>query len=231
VIGLALFILYWAIFVYSVVLHEVAHGYVALRLGDPTAQRAGRITLDPIPHIDPLQSILLPLVLFVATQGAFVFGGAKPVPVNPYNYRNMRAGIIMDSAAGPLTNLLLGMFFAILLTISRAIAGGGLPATGRLFACCMMINVFLAAFNMLPIPPLDGSHVLSTLLPHGLREAYERLRSLGYLLLFGLLMLPVTSDLIYGALGAAVRGFMLLMGVRDLPQGAFNPMSLLRDDT
>jgi Zn-dependent protease len=123
------------------------------------------------------------------------------------------------------------MFFAILLTISRAIAGGGLPATGRLFACCMMINVFLAAFNMLPIPPLDGSHVLSTLLPHGLREAYERLRSLGYLLLFGLLMLPVTSDLIYGALGAAVRGFMLLMGVRDLPQGAFNPMSLLRDDT
>ncbi len=224
-LGLIFFILYWVVFLFSIVLHEIAHGWVAFRLGDPTAYREGRLTLNPLKHIDPFMSIAMPLILFIGSGGAFVFGGAKPVPVNPYNYRNIKIGTIMDAAAGPLTNLLLAVFFALGLTLSRLAAGGEVTATAVFFSCCMMINVFLAAFNLLPIPPLDGSHVLEALLPRALAEAYGKLRHLGFTLLILLLVFPFTGGFIFTAIRTVVRLFLALMGIS--PDTPMNPMRLL----
>jgi Zn-dependent protease len=181
-LGLAFFILYWVVFVYSIVLHELAHGWVAFKLGDPTAMKAGRLSLNPIRHIDPFFSILMPILFFIST--GVPFGGAKPVPVNPYLYKNMRWGSMLDAAAGPLTNLLIACFCAVGLTISRITAGteqyADLRLTGQFFGACLLFNVFIAAFNMLPVPPLDGSHVLGALLPRSLSAGWEKLRALGW---------------------------------------------------
>jgi Zn-dependent protease len=223
-LGVAFFVLYWVVFVYSVVLHEVAHGYVAFRLGDTTAYKEGRITLDPFNHIDPFRSILMPLILFIGSRGAFIFGGAKPVPVNPYMYKNMRTGIITDAAAGPLTNVLLAMIFAVAFKIS-VIAAGEIKLTGQFLACCMMINIFLAIFNLLPVPPLDGSHILQAVLPRALAEAYEKLRYLGFMLIIFVLIVPVTRDAVGLVIGKGTILFLRLMGITELPN--YNPMGLL----
>ncbi len=223
-LGLIFFILYWVVFLFSIVLHEIAHGWVAFRLGDPTAYREGRLTLNPIKHIDPFMSIIMPLMLFIGS--GFVFGGAKPVPVNPYNYKNIKVGTILVAAAGPLTNLLLAVLFGLGLTLSRLAAGGDITATAVFFSCCMMINVFLAAFNLLPIPPLDGSHVLEALLPRALAEAYGKLRHLGFMLLILLLVFPFTGGLIFTAIHTVVKLFLALMGIS--PDTPMNPMALLK---
>lgn len=224
-LGLIFFILYWVVFLFSIVLHEIAHGWVAFRMGDPTAYREGRLTLNPIKHIDPFMSIAMPLILFIGSGGAFIFGGAKPVPVNPYNYKNLKVGTLLVAAVGPLTNLLLAVLFALGLTLSRLAADGEIQITAIFFSCCMMINVLLAAFNLLPIPPLDGSHVLEALLPRALAEAYGKLRHMGFMLLILLLVFPFTSSLIFGAIHAVVRLFLTLMGISDIP--AMSPMKLL----
>jgi len=145
----------------AIVFHEVAHGYVALRLGDPTAQLAGRLTLNPIKHIDLWGTILLPAMLLIVSRGQFAFGWAKPVPVNYYNLRYGKYGPVLVALAGPLTNLLLLIFFATLIRLSPA--GTALP---MLFAQIAMINGFLMLFNLIPIPPLDGSKVLYVFLEH-----------------------------------------------------------------
>ncbi len=225
--GLAFFVLYWVVFVYSIVLHEVAHGWVAFRLGDPTAYKAGRLTLDPIKHIDPIQSIIMPLVLFIGSGGTFIFGGAKPVPVNPYMYKNMRAGTIMDAAAGPITNLLIAVFFGLGVKVSLILSGGVIMPTAVFLSCCMMINVFLAAFNLLPIPPLDGSHILESLLPRSMAEAFGKLRYMGFTLLVIMLVMPPTRRLIYGAMFYITVAFLGLMGIGDPP--GWNPMELLKN--
>lgn len=147
-------ILEFAILIYSVILHEIAHGWVADKLGDPTARLKGRLTLNPIPHIDPMMTILLPLVL-VLTGSPIIFGAAKPVLIDPYNFRDPKKDIALTSAAGPITNILIALFFAILARI--------LPLDIFLYGA--YINVFLAIFNLLPIPPLDGFKVIGGILP------------------------------------------------------------------
>lgn len=161
------------VLIISVILHEVAHGYMANYLGDPTARLAGRLTLNPISHIDFVGSILLP-VLLVATNSPFLIGYAKPVPYNPYNLKG-KWGETLVAAAGPGTNLLLAVIFALLIrTASVAMTDQMLTA----FATIVYINLLLALFNLIPIPPLDGSKVLSGLL--GTRtvvgRAYESFR-------------------------------------------------------
>ena len=157
------------------VIHEVAHGYAALQFGDSTARYAGRLTLNPIAHIDWFGSVLLPLLLVLSHAG-FVIGWAKPVPVNPYNFSHRRLGEGVVAAAGPLANLLLALCFGLLIRfIGPTLA---LPASFiDLAAIVVITNIVLAVFNLLPLPPLDGSKILFTILPNRfsrLRDGLER---------------------------------------------------------
>lgn len=145
----------------SVVLHEVSHGYAAYYLGDPTAKLAGRLTLNPIKHLDPVGSVLIPLLTY--TTGGFIFGWAKPVPYNPYNLRSRYGGAYVASA-GPLSNLVVAAVFAGLIRFSAVL---GLPPTFiELSALVVLLNLILAVFNLIPVPPLDGSKILFSLLPY-----------------------------------------------------------------
>lgn len=164
-------IVYLVVLIFSVILHEIAHGYMANYLGDPTARLAGRLTLNPIPHIDPIGSILLPLILKL-TGSPILIGYAKPVPYNPYNLRG-RYGEAMVAAAGPGTNILLALIFGLIIRFGY---GSLEPALLEVFSIIVLINIVLAVFNLIPIPPLDGSKVLSTLLPGALGRAYDNFR-------------------------------------------------------
>ena len=190
------FLLLIPVLLFSVVVHEVAHAWQALREGDPTARDLGRITLNPLPHLDLMGSFLVPLVLFLLP-GDFLFGWAKPVPVNPRNYRNPRAGDIRVSLAGIVSNLLLVAAFALALAVIVRLPGpgsadGGLGgAAGIMLTYGVVINLILAWFNLLPIPPLDGSHVLYHLLPRPLAARYREMGRYGVTLVFlTLILLP-----------------------------------------
>ena len=178
------------VLMFSVLVHEVAHGYVALLNGDPTARMLGRITLNPGPHIDPIGTILLPALLLLS-HSSMLFGWAKPVPVNPLNYRNYRWGEITVSAAGPLSNLALAVFFAFLLRL-----GGGNLGISILAEYGVSINIILALVNLIPIPPLDGSHILAMLLPRDLARLYAHLEPVGFILLLILFYTHILTALI-----------------------------------
>jgi Zn-dependent protease len=185
--GLIFSILTWIVpLVIAIVLHEIAHGWVANAFGDPTARRAGRLSLNPVRHVDPIGTVALPLVL--AISGAPLFGWAKPVPVTPSLLRNPRWHGVLVSAAGPGINLVLAMFAAFAYGIAVTSLDGRQPGVFQLFVIAnlfnfMTINLFLAVFNMLPVPPLDGGHVVAGLLPPSLGARYERLGRLGIVLL------------------------------------------------
>ncbi len=158
------------IFIFSVIIHEVSHGYAAYLQGDNTAKFQGRLTLNPIPHIDLFGSILLPLVL-VLSGSSMVVGWAKPVPFNPYNLRNQRWGEAIVALAGPLSNICLAVFFGLLIRL------GVFTSLLSPFIYIVLINLLLATFNLVPIPPLDGSKILFSIFPNsllGLREFLEK---------------------------------------------------------
>ena len=176
------------------VAHEYAHGYAALRQGDPTAYMLGRLTFNPIKHIDPWMTVALPLLLGLSTGGRLVFGGAKPVPVNPRNYRNYRRGDIIVSLAGIATNLGLAVICWLLVMGLWAVAQA-LPAAGqtvgllqRMMLWGVWLNLLLACFNLIPIPPLDGSHVLYHFLPPAMGAQFRALSQYGFLLLLMLML-------------------------------------------
>ena len=151
------------VLLFSAVLHEIAHGYMAERLGDDTARRAGRLTLNPIVHLDPFGSILMPLLLLWASGGSFFFAAAKPVPYNPNNLKDPRSGAAKIALAGPATNFFLALVFGAVLRIGITFS---LPESFlALIALIVYINIILGVFNLVPIPPLDGSRVLFALLP------------------------------------------------------------------
>ncbi len=184
------------VLIMSVVIHEVAHGVVAYSLGDPTAKQAGRLTLNPISHLDPFGSFLLPVMLYVMTTGSFVFGWAKPVPYNPYNLRGGKWGPVCVALAGPATNLTLAIIFGVLVQIGGATFSSTFIG---LASVVVVINVLLAFFNLLPIPPLDGSKLLFALFPRHaifLEEFFARyqLFVLIFILFFGwrLIQFPVS---------------------------------------
>lgn len=152
-----------AVLLFSAILHEIAHGYEAEHLGDDTARRAGRLTLNPIPHLDPFGSVLLPILLYVGTGGAFFFAAAKPVPVNPNNLRDHRWGFAKVALAGPATNFLLAIIFGLAIRIFSV-----MPVPDvfiELLGIVVLVNLVLGLFNLVPIPPLDGSRVLFAFLP------------------------------------------------------------------
>lgn len=187
------------VLIFSVVLHEVAHGWVARAQGDPTAAMLGRLTLNPVPHLDLFGSLLVPGML--ALTGAPILGWAKPVPVNPRNYRDYKRGDILVSLAGVAVNLLLAVVFALLMVvfawIARAAPGAGdwLLTLGAMARFGIRINLVLMLFNLLPIPPLDGSHVFYHLLPPALAVRYRALGQYGMLILFALLFVGGLSFL------------------------------------
>jgi len=180
---------------FAVIAHEVAHGYVAWRCGDPTAKLAGRLTLNPLPHIDLFGTIVFPLVLLL-TNAPFLIGWAKPVPVNPYNFRNPSRDHLLVSLAGVSTNMLLAVACTMLLGIIVRISGSADGALGIMLQYGIVINVILAVFNIMPIPPLDGSWVLYHLLPGSLAENYRRLFPYGFIILIVLLMTGVLGRMI-----------------------------------
>lgn len=182
-----------AVLIMSVVVHEVAHAWQARREGDNTADRLGRITLNPIPHLDPIGSIILPGLL--AWQGGMIFGWAKPVPVNPMNYRQYVAGDIRVSMAGIVSNIglaVLATLAAAFMVKLRSVVGSVGGTTDVIIMTCdyaIYINLTLAFFNLIPIPPLDGSHVLAHALPGGLADRYRQAGQYGLFIVMALLFL------------------------------------------
>lgn len=166
-----------AVLLFSIIIHEVAHGYVALLNGDPTARMLGRLTLNPVPHIDPVGTVLLPALLLLSHAG-ILFGWARPVPVNSRNFRSYGWGELTVSAAGPLSNLALAAVCAALLRL-----GGANLGLLTLASYGVQINIILALFNLFPIPPLDGSHILAILLPPELARLYRYLEPVGFILI------------------------------------------------
>ena len=189
------------ILIFSVVIHEVSHGYAALALGDRTAQYAGRLTLNPLKHIDPFGSLILPL--FTAILGGPVFGWAKPVPYNVYNLRSQKWGPAIVGAAGPAANLSLAVIFGLVVRLSSslpaAISGEFVNNFISIAAAISLLNLVLALFNLVPIPPLDGSKVLFAVLPYKWRHietAFERYGFIGLLIFiffFAQLLVPIIS--------------------------------------
>jgi len=178
----------------SVILHEVAHGWVAYRLGDPTAKLAGRLTLNPLAHIDLTGTILLPLLL-ILLRAPFIIGWAKPVPINPLYFRRPYQGMMLVGAAGPLTNLALaGAATALWYPLHQLPAMPGLILEG--LGALILINIILAAFNLIPIPPLDGSRVLAYFLPPRGRMMLHRLEPFGFLGVLAVLLLLQWGDVL-----------------------------------
>jgi len=178
-----------AILVFSAIFHEVAHGYAAERFGDPTARLAGRLTLNPKKHIDPLMSILLPLML-ILSGSPVIFGAAKPVPIDPFNLKEGRKDIALVALSGPLTNVIIAVLGAVIIHATSAFLSPLSPIQNILFTI-VNLNLLLAIFNLLPIPPLDGSKVFALLLPQDMANAYLSLSSIGFFIIFFLLLFPV----------------------------------------
>ncbi len=208
------FLLILPILLISVIVHEVAHGYTALRLGDPTAKQAGRLTANPIPHIDLVGSILVPL-LSVIVAGRVFIAWAKPVPVNPANFQNFRRDDILVSVMGPASNIALAFVFSIITGLVLMVSPGDPTGATEFFVRIMLngiyLNVILAIFNMLPIPPIDGSHILASLLPQQLGDNYRRIGFLGIFIVLLLLNNPTFRGIFMSIIEAVVTPFIIIV--------------------
>ncbi|MGH9162320.1 MAG: site-2 protease family protein [Vicinamibacteraceae bacterium] len=178
----------------SLTIHEMAHAWTADRLGDPTARLLGRISFNPVVHLDPIGSLLLPLIALVT--GAPLIGWAKPVPVRVDRLRRGRRDFLWVAAAGPISNIGLAVVASVLLRLFVDPAASGVGLLAMLLVQAVHVNLILAVFNMLPIPPLDGGNVLGALLPDGVASQFDRVRPYGVFILYGLLLLNVLELII-----------------------------------
>jgi len=189
VTSLLSYVVEFAIVFPAIILHEISHGYVAYLLGDETAKRAGRLSLNPIRHVDPIGTVVLPATMLILTNGAYFFGWAKPVPINPWAFKNQREGMLLTGIAGPVTNIVLAALAGLLFRVagpwltSLAIAGLSLADVVLFFS---RANLVLAFFNLVPIPPLDGSRVVQYFLPDRLRDVYHSFERYGFMVLIGI---------------------------------------------
>jgi len=190
----------------AITVHEAAHGYVARHYGDLTAWQLGRITLNPLRHIDPIGTVLVPALLYWSTGGAFLFGWAKPVPVNFGRLHNPKRDMLWVAAAGPFVNLLMALGWALILKLALAAADTGL---GELLAAMakggITVNAVLMLLNLLPIPPLDGGRIAVSLLPHRLAWKFAQLERFGFIILLVLLFTHVLDKILDPLLGGFLR--------------------------
>jgi Zn-dependent protease len=186
----------------AITFHELSHGFVANRLGDPTARMMGRLTLNPIAHIDPIGTILMPIMLIIFTNGQFVFGYAKPVPINPMNFKNPKRDMAISAAAGPIMNILLSIgsmivlrFIIVPLSVvsPESISSTILTPLLMIFRSSVVVNVVLAVFNMIPIPPLDGGRVLTGFLPYKQAVTFSKIEPYGFLIVIFLIATGIAN--------------------------------------
>jgi len=205
-------ILMMAGLIFSVVVHEQMHARVAYWLGDPTGKDNNRFSWNPIHHLDPIQSLLLPLFLFLTTKGRFSYGGAKPCPINPNHFQNPGLGMCLSAAAGPLSNYalaLIGFSVCVLLyrTVPSAVmAEGYLTPNGYFLVSFVITNAFLGSFNLLPIPPLDGSRVLHYFSPRDVQVVLDAIEPFGLFVAMGLVYLGA-AQVIYPVIHLVYRAF------------------------
>lgn len=197
----------------SMTLHELMHGFVAYKLGDDTAKLSGRLTLNPLKHLDPVYSVILPLVMFLL--GGTVFGGAKPVPVNSSKLKGKEWGMALVAIAGPLTNIVLA-FIAFMI---RFLLVGGLGGINEIvdliLSYSVMVNLGFAVFNILPIPPLDGSRVLYAIAPDGFRNVMNKMEMFGVWIVYGLIVVfgSAFSTIISGGVNGILQFFYWIVGL------------------
>jgi Zn-dependent protease len=208
------------ILLFSVVIHEVAHGWMALRLGDTTARDLGRLTLNPIPHIDPVGSILIPL-LSLAVAGRVFIAWAKPVPINPANFSHYRRDDILVSVVGPLSNIFIALCCTVIFIVIQKLAPGvdqtspfvseAITFFRKMFYGGIVLNIVLAVFNLIPVPPLDGSHVVASLLPAELSARYRRLGFFGIFIVLLLVRWQPFASLFSYVIGTLMFPFDMLI--------------------
>lgn len=193
------------VLLFSVIVHEVMHGLVALKFGDDTAANAGRLTLNPIPHIDPVGTILLPALL-ILSGSPILFGWAKPVPVNPLRLNNPKRDMMYVGISGPIANFLVAVFASICLWLIRSFKM--FVFVIPIFQYLLAINIILALFNLVPVPPLDGSRIITGLLPDTLSYKYEKLTPFGFLIILFLL----SSGLLWSVIGPIINFLVHWLG-------------------
>lgn len=191
------------LFFLAVVIHEFAHAFVANKLGDQTAQRMGRLTLNPLAHIDPFGTVLLPLML-IFMHSPVLFGYAKPVPVNFRNLKNPKRDMIWVASAGPAANLILATLISIIIRMELFSSGG----MNQILVSMLILNVVLAVFNLLPLPPLDGSRILMGFLPMPWAMRYASLERYGIFILFALLYMGIVDHFVLPVAASIIRGLM-----------------------
>lgn len=211
------------IIILSAVLHEYMHGYFAYKMGDPTAYLEGRLTLNPIAHLSLFMSIILPITLFIFSGGRFIFGGAKPVPINAMYFRNPSKGLMISAAVGPLTNIAIALLFAFL---SRFISNHLNPHTLDTFIIVqiIIINMILGIFNLIPIPPLDGSRILRHFLPIQGKEILDRIEPFGFFVimllffggLFSIIIAPIMKPMVIVLIILAGKDTMIGMILQEI---------------
>jgi len=186
----------------SITIHECAHGFVAYKLGDPTPKDAGRLTLNPLVHIDPFGTIILPILLFMLSRGTFSFGYAKPIPINYFHFKNPKKDILWVGAAGPAANFCLVLILTFLIKL--------IPAWSQVLVWAVFINLILGIFNLLPIPPLDGSRIVASLLPHRLSYKYLKLENIGFIII----ILLIISGFFKNFLLPLAAKILVLLGIQ-----------------